>query len=110
MSVAQQLALLQDIDLEIDHLNAQAATVQVALGETVALQEARTAWQGDEADLDKKRKAVQDREWDVKEGQAKITPVETNRMRRPCSARVGSAARSSWMTSVAPPGRLPGSV
>ncbi len=77
MSVAQQLSALQDLDLEIDRLSAQLVAVRAAQGETETLREAKAAWQRDEADLDKKRRIAQDQEWDVKDIQAKIAPLET---------------------------------
>lgn len=76
MSVALQLSLLQEIDQQLDHLAARLSTVRASLGETPALQEARKNWQEKERSLEKQRKALRDCEWEVQDGQEKISALE----------------------------------
>jgi uncharacterized protein len=77
MNAAQQLDVLQALDLELDRLRGQIATLQASQIEPVTIQAAREALPQADALLTKRRKAAQDREWDVRDGQAKVTNVES---------------------------------
>ena len=77
MQVAHQLDMLQALDLELDRLRAQAATVRATMTEPASLAEARDALQKAESQLEKARKACRDRDYEVRDGQARINDLET---------------------------------
>ena len=76
MNVAQQLDMLQAVDLELDRLNAQAAAVRAAMAEPASLSDARDAVHKSDAQLEKARKACRDRDYEVRDGQARINDLE----------------------------------
>jgi len=76
MSVALQLSLLQEIDRQLDRLTARLSAIRTALGEASALQEAKRSWQEQEQLVERQRKALRDREWEVQDGQEKISALE----------------------------------
>ena len=76
MNVAQQLDMLQVLDLEMDRLKTQAAAIRAAVAEPDSLAEARDVLQKAEAQLDKARKACRDRDYEVRDGQARINDLE----------------------------------
>ena len=78
MNVAQQLDILQELDLDLDLLNEQLITAQAGQGPTPDLEAARAALQAGEAGLEERRKVVQDREWDARQGQEQMAPLEAN--------------------------------
>lgn len=77
MNVAQQLDALQALDLDLDRLRGQVATLQASQTEPPTIQAAREALPPADLLLTKRRKAAQDREWDARDGQAKVTNVES---------------------------------
>ena len=77
MNIAQQLDALQALDLELDRLRGQLATVQGSKGEPPNIPAAREAVAQADLRLNKRRKAAQDREWDARDGQAKVNNVES---------------------------------
>jgi predicted nucleic acid-binding Zn-ribbon protein len=77
MNIAQQLDALQALDLDLDRLRGQLATVQASQSEPPTIQAARDALAHADLLLTKRRKAAQDREWDVRDGQAKVNNVES---------------------------------
>lgn len=76
MNVAQQLDMLQELDLELDHLHQQLTSAQAGLGPTAELEAAGAALRASEAGMEAKRAVVQEREWDARQGQEKIAPLE----------------------------------
>ena len=76
MHVAQQLEMLQNLDLELDRLKAQAAEIRAAVIEPPALSETREALRQIESQMDKARKACRDRDYEVRDGQARISELE----------------------------------
>jgi uncharacterized protein len=76
MNIAQQLDILQDLDLDIDRLRNQLAAIQAGYAEPASLIDARDAATQADGRLSKARKAAQDREWDVKDGQARANTAE----------------------------------
>ncbi len=77
MNIAQQLDALQALDLELDRLRSQVLTVQAGQAEPPTIPAARDALAQAELVLTKRRKAAQDRDWEAKDGQAKVTNVES---------------------------------
>jgi uncharacterized protein len=77
MNTAQQLDELQTLDLELDRLRGQVATLQASQAEPPAIQAARDVLPQADLVLTKRRKTAQDREWDTRDGQAKVTNVES---------------------------------
>jgi predicted nucleic acid-binding Zn-ribbon protein len=77
MNIAQQLDALQALDLDLDRLRGQLATVQGSQGEPPTIPAARGTLAQADLLLTKRRKAAQDREWDVRDGQAKVNNVES---------------------------------
>lgn len=77
MHVAQLLAQIQDLDLEIDRLRAQATDLEATLPEPLALIAARRSCEELADRLQKARRLQREREWDAREGQAKVGAVET---------------------------------
>jgi outer membrane PBP1 activator LpoA protein len=86
MNIAQQLDALQALDLDLDRLRGQLATVQASQSEPPTIQAARDALAHADLLLTKRRKAAQDREWDVRDGQAKVNNVESRRNWPACFA------------------------
>jgi predicted nucleic acid-binding Zn-ribbon protein len=77
MNTAQQLDALQALDLDLDRLRGQLATVQGSQGEPPTIPAARETLAQADLLLTKRRKSAQDREWDVRDGQAKVNNVES---------------------------------
>jgi uncharacterized protein len=77
MNTAQQLDGLQVLDLDLDRLRGQVAALQASQIEPPGIQAARDALPQADLVLTKRRKAAQDREWDTRDGQAKVTNVES---------------------------------
>jgi len=76
MHVTQLLAQIQDLDLELDRLRAQVADCEAAFSEPPALTAARRVCEELAERMQKARRVQREREWDAREGQAKVTAVE----------------------------------
>lgn len=76
MHVAQLLAHLQDLDIELDGLRAQVDALEASLAEPPALAAARRTGEDLAERLQKARRVQREREWDAREGQAKVAAVE----------------------------------
>jgi predicted nucleic acid-binding Zn-ribbon protein len=77
MNIAQQLDALQALDLDLDRLRLQLTTVLASQSEPPSIPAARDLLAQADIVLTKRRKVAQDREWDVRDGQAKVTNVES---------------------------------
>jgi hypothetical protein len=77
MHLAQLLALVQDLDLELDRLRAQATALEATLTEPPALLAARRACEELAERMHKARRVQREREWDAREGQAKVAAVDS---------------------------------
>lgn len=76
MNVAQQLDMLQDLDLELDRLRGQLAAIRAQMAQPTTLQDAQTALRQAEARLQQARKQYQEREWEVRDVQARVSALE----------------------------------
>jgi hypothetical protein len=76
MNASQQLDMLQTLDLELDRLKSQAAAARASMSEPGSLSDARDSLQKTETQLEKARKVYRDRDYEVRDGQARINDLE----------------------------------